>query len=61
MFESLVTLVVIGAVAAVATMTVKSLIIICQPSEVVIFWPKKSAGERGLSRAQGGLSHPYSD
>ena len=57
MFESLVTLVVIGAVAAVAiAMTVKSLIIICQPSEVVIFsGPKKSAGERvGFHALRGG-------
>jgi flotillin len=57
MLESAAAIVVIGGIAAVAlAMTVKSLIIICQPSEVVIFsGPKKSVGERvGFQALRGG-------
>ena len=57
MFESLAALGVIGLIAIGAiVMTVKSLIIICQPSEVVIFsGPKKTAGERvGFHALRGG-------
>jgi flotillin len=57
MLESAAAVAVIGGIASVAiAMTVKSLIIICQPSEVVIFsGPKKSAGERvGFQALRGG-------